>query len=60
MAQVLHREAAFLGGPREVLSSVGVGVRFNVLGFVLAEVDWVRPLDRPDKGSYLTNLNSGF
>ena len=54
-------EAAFLGGPREILSSAGVGVRFNLLGFLLAEVHWVRPFDRPAKGGYISfALNSGF
>ena len=53
--------AAFLGGSRELLTSAGVGLRFNLMGFMLAELDWVHPFDRPAKGGYVTfSLNSGF
>ncbi|MDX1673935.1 MAG: hypothetical protein R3314_03940, partial [Longimicrobiales bacterium] len=61
VAWTTDQEPTFLDGSREVLSSAGVGVRFNVLGFFLAEVDWVYPFDRPDKGGYVAfNINSGF
>ncbi|MFO7894182.1 MAG: BamA/TamA family outer membrane protein [Longimicrobiales bacterium] len=53
--------ASFLGGPRELLTSAGAGLRFNLMGFFLAEVHWVRPFDRPAKGGYIAfNINSGF
>lgn len=61
VAWTSDEEADFLGGPRELLSSTGVGLRVNLLGFLLAEIDWVHPFDRPDKGGYVTvNINSGF
>jgi WD40 repeat protein len=51
----------FLGGRRKLVTSLGGGVRANVLGFVIAELDVVKPLDRPDKGwSFLFNLSPGF
>ena len=61
VAWTSDEKASFLDGPREILTSAGVGLRFNVLGFLLAEVDWVHPFDRPDKGGYLSfSFNSGF
>ncbi len=38
------------GGDRNTVSSYGVGMRFNLLGLAIAEVDFVHPNDRPDKG----------
>jgi Tol biopolymer transport system component len=61
VAWTSDRQASFLGGTRDILSSAGVGLRFNVLGFALAEIHWVRPFDRPAKGGYFSfALNSGF
>jgi outer membrane protein assembly factor BamA len=57
----LDERAWFQGGDREPLTSAGGGIRFNLLGFALAEVYWVRPFERPLRGGYLTfSLNSGF
>ncbi len=35
---------------QEVVSSVGIAGRLNLLGFLIMELDFVRPLNRPDKG----------
>lgn len=48
------RDPAVFGGSRELVGSTGVGVRTNLLGFAVAEVHWVSPFDRPDKGSYVS------
>ncbi len=37
---------------REVVTSHGIAMRMNLLGFLLVEVDFVHPNDRPDKGWY--------
>ena len=43
------------------VSSHGVAMRMNLLGFAVAEVDYVRPHDRPRKGSYwVFSLQPGF
>jgi len=36
----------------EVVSSVGLAGRINLLGFLIMELDFVNPLSRPDKGWY--------
>jgi outer membrane protein assembly factor BamA len=43
-------KAKFLGGDRERVGSAGFGARINFLGFVIGEVDFVRPFDRPGRG----------
>jgi hypothetical protein len=36
-------------------------MRINVLGFAVAEIDYVRPLDRPGRGwLWQFNLRPGF
>lgn len=53
--------ASFLGGDRKVLSSAGVGVRFNLLGAIIGELHWVHPFDRPlRKGILEFVLNTGY
>lgn len=37
-------------GTREPVFSAGVGLRFNLFGFAILELDFVRPFDRPEKG----------
>jgi Tol biopolymer transport system component len=37
---------------REPVYSSGVGLRINLLGFLIAEVDYVKPFQRPVKGAY--------
>ena len=51
----------FSGGDRKPVSSVGAAARINLLGFAVAEIDYVRPLDRPRRGwVWQFNLSPGF
>ena len=46
---------------RRPVRSVGVGARVNLFGFAILEVDYVKPLDRPQKNwMWLFNLSPGF
>jgi hypothetical protein len=50
-----------LGGSRSLVSSAGAALRVNVFGFAIAEVDYVRPFDRPGKGwVWQFGLTPGF
>jgi hypothetical protein len=41
--------------------SVGAGIRFNLLGFLIGEIDYVKPIDRPEKGwHWQFNFIPGF
>ena len=54
-------EPRFLGGNRDWVRSFGAGIRFNLLGFLIGEMDWVKPLDRPEKGwHWQFNFIPGF
>ncbi len=37
-------------GKKEPVSSVGAAMRVNLFGFLVAEIDYVRPLQRPGRG----------
>ena len=37
-------------GDNKPIASVGAAIRDNVLGFAVAEIDFVRPFDRPTRG----------
>jgi hypothetical protein len=51
----------FAGGNRDWVKSVGATVRFNAFGFAIGELDYVRPLDRPERGWLWTfNFIPGF
>jgi Tol biopolymer transport system component len=51
----------FAGGTREWARSAGLAWRVNVLGFAIAELDFVRPLDRSRKGwLWQFGLTPGF
>jgi len=51
----------FTGGDRKPVSSVGAAARINLLGYAVAEIDYVRPLDRPGRGwLWQFNLMPGF
>ena len=51
----------FAGGERDWVRSAGVALRVNVLGFAIAEIDYVRPLDRSRKGwLWQFGLTPGF
>ncbi len=45
-------KASFLGGQRKPIYSAGVGFRINLFGFMLAEIDYVNPFQRPEKGPH--------
>jgi hypothetical protein len=61
VAWVAGDEPTFLGGDRNVVSSVGAAIRVNTFGFFIFEVDFVKPFDRPVKGwHWMFNLISGF
>lgn len=40
----------FANGEREFVKSVGLAARVNVFGYAVAEINYVRPLDRPGRG----------
>ncbi|MDQ3212235.1 MAG: peptidase S9 [Acidobacteriota bacterium] len=51
----------FTDGDRRPVASVGATARINVLGFAVAEINYVRPLDRPGRGwLWQFNLQPGF
>jgi Tol biopolymer transport system component len=51
-----------LTGPnRDLVTSAGIAARVNILGFAVAEIDYVHPFDRPLKGwMWQFNLRPGF
>jgi Tol biopolymer transport system component len=52
---------SFAGGNRDWVRSVGATVRFNAFGYIIGEVDYVRPLDRPERGwMWQFNFTPGF
>lgn len=56
-----QHKASFLGGDRKPVTSAGIALRVNVLGFAIAEIDLVRPFDRSEKGWYLElSLTPGY
>jgi outer membrane protein assembly factor BamA len=53
--------AAFGPGDNQPVVSVGAALRVNVLNFAVAEINYVRPLDRPGRGwLWQFNLRPGF
>lgn len=54
--------ALHLTGPqRNLVRSVGVLMRVNLLGFAIGQLDYSRPLDRPDRGwIWQFSLSRGF
>ncbi len=61
VAWTSSEKASFLGGDRKPVTSYGVALRLNLLGFAVGEVDYVHPNDRPDKSWYWKfNLQPGF
>jgi Tol biopolymer transport system component len=56
-----HEPSVLGSGSRDPVFSAGAGLRINLLGFAIAEVDLVRPFDRPDKGwVWQFELQPGF
>jgi hypothetical protein len=61
MAWDTVNEPSFSGGDREPVFSAGAGFRFNLFGFAVAEVNLVRPFDRPRKSwIWEFNFQPGF
>ncbi len=55
------QEASFLGGARDFVRSYGAVMRINLLGFAILEFDFVKPVDRPQKGWFWQfNFTAGF
>jgi Tol biopolymer transport system component len=49
------------GGSRKLVTSAGVAMRVNLFGFAVAEVDYVRPFQRPRRGwLWQFGLTEGF
>jgi outer membrane protein assembly factor BamA len=38
------------GGDRKAVKSLGLAMRINLMGYAVVEVDYVKPIDRPNKG----------
>jgi WD40 repeat protein len=56
-----HDPSVLGSGNRDPVFSAGAGLRINLLGFAVAEVDLVRPFDRPGKGwVWQFELQPGF
>ena len=56
-----NNSVVFGGSNKEPVSSVGVAMRANLFNFAVAELDYVRPLDRPERGwLWQFNLMPGF
>ena len=54
-------EPKITGGSRPTIGSAGTGLRMNLFGFAIAELDLVKPFERPDKGwVWELNLQPGF
>jgi hypothetical protein len=63
VAWTANDKAKFLGGDgtRGIVRSYGAGARINLLGFAVVEIDYVRPVDRPQKGwTWVFNFSPGF
>ena len=53
--------ALFGGADKDPVSSAGIGMRVNLFGFAVGEIDYVRPFDRPGRGwLWQFNLRPGF
>lgn len=51
----------FAGGDRKPVSSTGLVARLNLFGYLIGEVDFVKPINRPGKGwMWEFNLSQGF
>jgi hypothetical protein len=52
---------SFAGGSRDWISSVGAGARVNLLGYVIGEFNFARPLQREGRGwRFVFNLRPAF
>jgi outer membrane protein assembly factor BamA len=61
LAWTSRTKPAFAGGDRDWVRSAGAALRVNVFGFAVAEIDYVRPLDRSRRGwLWQFGLTPGF
>ena len=61
VAWTSESEPRFLGGDRDAVRSVGAALRFNAFGYAIGEIDYVKPLDRPERGwIWQFNFTPGF
>jgi len=61
VAWINDDKPTFFKGKRKPVSSVGVGLRTNFFGYLILGVNFVRPLDRPNKGWYFQfSITPGF
>ena len=52
---------SFAGGTRNFVSSAGFGLRANLFGFAIGEINLVRPLNRPGRGwMFVFALKQGY
>jgi hypothetical protein len=52
---------SFSGGRREFVTSAGAGLRANIFGYAVVELNLARPLNRPGRGwMFVFNLRPGF
>ncbi len=57
----IDERAFFLGGDRDPITSFGFGGRLNLFGLGILEIDWVKPFQRPIKGSHVQfSFTPGF
>jgi Tol biopolymer transport system component len=57
----VSERVTFAPGDNQPVVSVGAALRVNILGFAVAEIDYVRPLDRPNRGwLWQFSLRPGF
>jgi hypothetical protein len=56
-----NNEPDLTGGSRDAVFSAGAGLRVNLLGFAVVELNLVHPFERPDKKwVWEVNLQQGF
>ncbi len=61
VAWTSDNQPSFSGGERDFVRSAGVALRANVLGYAIAEIDYVRPFDRSRRGwVWQFGLTPGF
>jgi hypothetical protein len=54
-------QASLFDVRRQAVTSVGAALRMNLFGYAVAELDYVKPFQRPDKGWYWQlSLSPGF
>jgi outer membrane protein assembly factor BamA len=61
VAWTRNTKPSFAGGSRDWVSSAGFGARVNALGYLIAELNLARPLNREGRGwLFVFNLRPGF